>query len=52
MLKNANISCAGVLPMCQDTGTTIINGYKGQNVFTGFEDGKFLSKEFLNAIKK
>ena len=26
MLKNANISCAGVLPMCQDTGTAIVNG--------------------------
>ena len=28
MLKNANISSAGVLPMCQDTGTAIIMGYK------------------------
>ncbi len=52
MLKNANISCAGVLPMCQDTGTAIINGYKGQNVFTGFEDGKFLSEGVLECYKK
>ena len=31
MLKNANISASGVLPMCQDTGTAIINGYRGKN---------------------
>ena len=33
MLKNANISSSGILPMCQDTGTAIINGYKGLNIF-------------------
>ena len=44
MLKNASISSAGILPMCQDTGTAIVNGYKGQNVFTGIEDEKYISK--------
>src|SRR5436305_5753125 len=33
-LKNANIAAGGVLPMCQDTGTAIIMGKKGQHVFT------------------
>src|SRR6185503_17732829 len=35
LLKNANISSGGVLPMCQDTGTAIIKAKKGQRVFTG-----------------
>src|SRR5262249_44934896 len=37
-LKNANIAAGGVLPMCQDTGTAIVMGKKGQRVFTGFND--------------
>ena len=35
LLKNAAISAGGVLPMCQDTGTAIVKGKKGQFVFTG-----------------
>src|SRR6478735_7493374 len=35
LLKNANIAAGGVLPMCQDTGTAIVMGKKGQYVFTG-----------------
>ena len=38
LLKNASIAAGGVLPMCQDTGTAIIKGKKGQNVFTGGGD--------------
>jgi fumarate hydratase class I len=38
LLKNANIAAGGVLPMCQDTGTAIIMGKKGQRVWTGFDD--------------
>ncbi|MEP1031611.1 MAG: fumarate hydratase [Alphaproteobacteria bacterium] len=38
LLKNANIAAGGILPMCQDTGTAIVMGKKGQNVFTGFDD--------------
>lgn len=34
LLKNANISAGGVLPMCQDTGTAIVSGKKGQFVLT------------------
>ena len=33
-LKNANIAAGGVLPMCQDTGTAIVMGKKGQYVLT------------------
>ncbi|NNC81250.1 MAG: fumarate hydratase [Acidimicrobiales bacterium] len=44
LLQNANISAGGVLPMCQDTGTAVIMGKKGQNVFTGFSDEKTISQ--------
>jgi fumarate hydratase, class I len=43
LLKNANISAGGVLPMCQDTGTAIVMGKKGQNVRTRGEDAKALA---------
>ena len=38
LLKNANISAGGVLPMCQDTGNVIIMAKKGQKVWTGGDD--------------
>ncbi len=38
LLKNANIAAGGVLPMCQDTGTAVVMGKKGQLVFTGGGD--------------
>jgi fumarate hydratase class I len=44
LLKNANIAAGGVLPMCQDTGTAIIMGKKGQKVWTGFDDEEALSE--------
>ena len=44
LLKNANIAAGGVLPMCQDTGTAIIKGKKGQFVFTGGGDAEALSR--------
>ena len=43
MLKNANISAGMVLPSCQDTGTAIVHGHKGENVFTGADDASWLS---------
>jgi fumarate hydratase, class I len=39
LLKNANIAAAGVLPMCQDTGTSIIMGKKGSQVLVGEPGG-------------
>ncbi len=44
LLKNACISAGGVLPMCQDTGTAIILGKKGDRVFTGIDDEEALSR--------
>lgn len=44
LLKNAVISSGGVLPMCQDTGTAIIKGKKGQFVFTGGGDEAAIAK--------
>ena len=38
LLQNANIAAGGVLPMCQDTGTAIVMGKKGQHVFSGGGD--------------
>lgn len=42
-LRNAEVSAKGQLPFCQDTGTAIILGKKGQNVYTGCCDEEFLS---------
>lgn len=44
LLKNACISAGGTLPMCQDTGTAIVMGKKGQQVFTGGNDEAAISK--------
>jgi fumarate hydratase class I len=44
LLKNADVSSAGLLPFCQDTGTAIINGKKGHRVWTDGADEKWLSK--------
>jgi fumarate hydratase class I len=44
LIKNANIAAAGVLPGCQDTGTAIVMGKKGQYVFTGGGDEAALSR--------
>jgi fumarate hydratase, class I len=43
LLKNANIAAGKVLPMCQDTGTAIVMGKKGQLVWTGHDDAAALS---------
>jgi fumarate hydratase class I len=43
LLKNANIAAGGVLPMCQDTGTAIVMGKKGELVLTGGDDERSIS---------
>ena len=43
MLRNAEVACKGVLPFCQDTGTAIVMGKKGQQVWTGGGDEEALS---------
>ena len=42
-LRNAEVACKGKLPFCQDTGTAIIHGEKGQRVWTGCDDEEALS---------
>jgi fumarate hydratase, class I len=44
LLKNASISAGGVLPMCQDTGTAIVKGKKGQFVLTEGDDREAISR--------
>ena len=49
MLKNAVISAEGVFPMCQDTGTAVVIGKKGQRVWTNVMDEKAISQGIFNA---
>ena len=49
LLKNANISAGGVLPMCQDTGTALVMGKKGQHVLTEERDEVTISKGIYDA---
>ncbi|AJC56212.1 MULTISPECIES: fumarate hydratase [Streptomyces] len=49
LLKNANIAAAGVLPMCQDTGTAIVMGKRGQQVLTEGGDEAALSRGIYDA---
>jgi fumarate hydratase class I len=52
LLKNANISAGGILPMCQDTGTAIVMGKKGQQVLTDEKDEISISKGVYEAFTK
>src|SRR5690606_22371693 len=52
LLKNANISASGVLPMCQDTGTAIVMGKKGQGVFTTGDDEEALARGIFNTFQR
>ena len=52
LLKNANISAGGVLPMCQDTGTAIVMGKKGQHVLTSEKDELSISRGVYEAFTK
>ncbi|MGJ8650629.1 MAG: fumarate hydratase [Opitutaceae bacterium] len=52
MLRNAEVAAHGVLPFCQDTGTAIILGKKGQRVWTGGGDEAALSQGVYNTYTK
>ena len=52
LMKNANISAGGVLPMCQDTGTAIVMGKRGQQVLTDGTDERPLSKGIYEAYTR
>ena len=52
LLKNANISAGGILPMCQDTGTALVMGKKGQYVLTTAKDEVAISHGIYDAYTK
>ena len=52
LLKNANIAAGGVLPMCQDTGTAIVMGKKGQHTLTTEKDEISISRGVYDAYTK
>jgi fumarate hydratase class I len=52
LLKNANISAGGILPMCQDTGTALVMGKKGQYVLTIAKDEVAISQGIYDAYTK
>ena len=51
LLKNACISAGGVLPMCQDTGTALVKGKKGQMVFTGGGDEAAIARGIFDTYQ-
>ncbi|WP_131740743.1 fumarate hydratase [Actinomadura roseirufa] len=52
LLKNASIASGGVLPMCQDTGTAIVMGKRGQHVLTDGRDEEHISRGVYDAYTK
>src|SRR4051794_34584859 len=52
LLQNACIAAGGVLPMCQDTGTAIIKGKKGQQVLTGGGDEEALARGIFDTYQR
>jgi tartrate dehydratase alpha subunit/fumarate hydratase class I-like protein len=52
LLKNANIAAGGVLPMCQDTGTAIVMGKRGQHVLTAGRDEEAISAGVYDAYTR
>ena len=49
LLKNANIAAGGILPMCQDTGTALVMGKRGQYVLTTSKDEVAIAQGIYNA---
>ena len=52
LLTNANIAAGRVLPGCQDTGTAIVIGHKGENIWTGGGDAEALSQGIFTAYQQ
>ena len=52
LLRNANIAAGRVLPGCQDTGTAIVMGHKGERVLTGGADAEALSQGIFDAYSE
>ncbi|MDH6251438.1 fumarate hydratase class I [Chryseobacterium sp. H1D6B] len=52
LLQNAAVAVEGALPSCQDTGTSIVMGKKGEDVYTGVDDAAYLSRGIYNTYQK
>jgi len=52
LLQNATVAAEGQLPSCQDTGTAIVMGKKGDDVYTGVTDEEYLSKGIYNTYQE
>ena len=52
LLKNANISAGGILPMCQDTGTAIVMGKRGQHILTSGDDDRAIAQGVFDAYQQ
>ncbi len=52
LLRNAEVAAHGVLPLCQDTGTALCIGKKGQQVWTGFNDSEKLAEGAYDCYTK
>jgi fumarate hydratase, class I len=52
LLQNATVAAEGQLPSCQDTGTAIVMGKKGEDVYTGVVDEEYLSKGIYNTYQE
>ena len=51
LLKNANVSAGGILPMCQDTGTAIVSGKRGTQVLTDVRDEEWIARGIFDAYQ-
>ena len=51
LLKNANIAAGGVLPMCQDTGTALVSGKRGQHILTDGSDEEAIERGVFRAYQ-
>ena len=52
LLKNANIAAGRILPMCQDTGTALVMGKRGQNVWTDGDDEAAISEGVMRTYER
>ena len=51
LLHNANIAAGGVLPGCQDTGTAVVVGHKGERVLTGADDERAIARGVFDTFQ-
>ena len=51
LLLNANIAAGGVLPMCQDTGTAVVMGHKGEQVLTFADDAEAIARGVFDTYR-